>query len=87
MTCIVTNATAIQFINDKCQIQKWKSRKTALSGYYACVSHNLLLMSLGVDTHTHILTHEQKQFQEPGACGLWLHVPGLKIFFELITVM
>ena len=31
---------------------KWKSRKTALSGYYACVSRDLLLMTSG-RTHTH----------------------------------
>ena len=50
---IVTKATAIQFIDGKCHIKKWKSRKTALSGYYACVSCDLLLIPSGVDTHTH----------------------------------
>ena len=52
--CIVTKATAIQFIDNKCRIKKWKSHKTALSGYYACVSHDLLLVPSG---RTHTQTH------------------------------
>ena len=54
--CIVTKATAIQFIDGKCHIKKQKSCKTALSGYYTCVSRNLLLMPSGTDrqTDTHI---------------------------------
>ena len=51
--------------------KKRKSLKTALSGYYACVSHDLLLMALGADTqtdrHIHIHTHtdmQTKSFQE-----------------------
>ena len=79
--CIVTKATAIQFIDGKCHIKKWKSCKTALSGYYACVSHDLLLMPSGVDTH--MQTYQRlwtKRFQKtrhPWACGP--HAPGLKI--------
>ena len=56
---IVTKATAIQFIDGKCYIQKQKRRKTALSGYYACVSCDLLLMLSGADTHTR--THSNVQ--------------------------
>ena len=53
MTCIVTKATAIQFIDGKCHIKEQKSYETALSGYYTCVTHDLLLlMSSGADTHT-----------------------------------
>ena len=55
MTHIVTKATHIQFINSKkCHIKKRKSRKTALSGYYTCVSRCLLLMPSGVDTYINI---------------------------------
>ena len=50
---IVTKATAIQFIDGKCHTQKQKSSKTALTGYYAYVSRDLLLMPSGADTHTH----------------------------------
>ena len=50
---IVTKATAIQFIDSKCHIKKRKSRKIALSGYYACVSRDLLLVPSVADTHTH----------------------------------
>ena len=35
MMRIITKATAIQFIDEECHIKKRKSRKTALSGYYA----------------------------------------------------
>ena len=49
----VTKATRIQFIDGKCQSKKWKSRKTALSSYYICLSHDLLLMPSGADTHTY----------------------------------
>ena len=50
MTCSVTKATPIQLINGNCHIKKWKCRKTALSGYYACCSCDLLLKPLGVPT-------------------------------------
>ena len=49
----VTKAMIIQFIDGKCHIMKRKSCKTVLSGYYTCVSRDLLLMALGADTHTH----------------------------------
>ena len=85
---IVTTAMAIQFIDGKCHIKKRKSHKTTLSDYYACVSHDLLLMPSEVDTHTHahIPTHEQKRFQEtrharPKATHAWFkkrHIPCLK---------
>ena len=56
MMHIVTKATPIQFIDSKCHIKKWKSRKTALSGYYACLSCDLLLMPVEARTHTHTHT-------------------------------
>ena len=65
----VTKAMAIQFIDGKCHIMKRKSRKTVLSGYYTCVSRNLLLMASGAGTHTHISTGEQKRFQETRRVG------------------
>ena len=54
MMCWVTKATKatpIYFIDGKCHIKKLKSCKTALTGYYACFSCELLLMPLEVDTH------------------------------------
>ena len=68
MTHTVTKAMDIQFINGKCHIKKRKSRKTALSGYYTCVSRELLLMASGANTqtdtqtctYTHMLTRKQK---------------------------
>ena len=78
--CTVTKATAIQFIDGKCHIMKWESRTTALSGYYACISCDLLLMASGVDTQTdtHIPMHGQKQYQEtrrmwPSAACTWFN--------------
>ena len=78
----VTKATPIQFINSKSHIKKRKDRKTALSGYYACLSRDLLLMASGADTHAHTHTHTRKHtdirgrndFKKPGAS-----TPGLKI--------
>ena len=75
--CIVTKAMAIQFIDGKCHIKKWKSHETALSGYYACVSLDLLLVSSGAGTHTHTHTHTHKHtdvrgqndFKKPGVRG------------------
>ena len=69
---------AIQFIDGKCHVMKRKSLKSALSGYYACVSCDLLLMPSGADTQTdtHIPTCKHKRFQEtrlaqPSAMHAW----------------
>ena len=72
MMCCVTKPLSIQFINGKCHVKKQKSCRIGLTEYYACFSHELLLMPSG-QTHTHI--HQlsgQKQFQENR------HVPSLK---------
>ena len=61
--------------------KKQSSRKTSLSGYYECLSHDLLLMASGADTH--MQTYQcanQSNFKKPGTHGLWLHVPGLKTY-------
>ena len=70
---IVTKATAIQFIDGKCHIKKQKSLKIALSGYYACVSRDLLLVPLGADTNANIPTFADK-ISRNQACA-----PGLTI--------
>ena len=49
MTCIVTKATPIQFIDSKCH-KEMENCKTALSSYYTWLSHDLLLMPFGKDT-------------------------------------
>ena len=67
----------IQFTNGKSRIKKRRGCKNALSGYYACLSRDLLLMASGADTHTHI--HQRtwmKRFQEtrhtrPSATRAW----------------
>ena len=82
MTRTVTKATAIQFIDGKCHIMKRKSRKTALSGYYACDSRDLLLMASGAETHMYQRANKN-DFKKPGARGLWPCVPGLKIVESL----
>ena len=79
MTRTVTKATAIQFIDSKCHIM---SRKTALSGYYACVSCDLLLMASGAETHMYQRVNKN-DFKKPGAHGLWPCAPGLKIVESL----
>ena len=71
MTRIVAKAMVIQFIDGKCHIKKRKNRKTALSGYYACVSRDLLLIPSGANTHTRKHTNDRgrKDFKKPGARG------------------
>ena len=80
MTRSVTKATAIHLIVGKCHVKKQKSCKTALSGYYAWLSFDLLLMPSRADTHTHI--HQcswTKQFQETRhARAAGPSAPGLK---------
>ena len=69
MTGSVTMAAPIQFIDGESCTKKWKGRKTALSGYYTCLSRDLLLMALG-QTHTHTPTFvDENNFKKPGACG------------------
>ena len=80
---IVTKATPIQFIDSKCDIRKQKSHITVLSGYYACLSRDLLLMPLGqTHTHTHTYTHTnvcgQNNFKKPGTHGPVARTPSLK---------
>ena len=53
----ITKATLIQFTDGKSRIKKQRSRKTALSNYYACLSCDLLLMASRADTHKHTHTH------------------------------
>ena len=58
-------------------MKKRRCRKTALSGYYACFSRDLLLMPLGADTHTYKRSWT-KRFQEIR----WPRAPGLIIKFK-----
>ena len=66
-TCSVTKAMPIQFINGRSHIKKWRGHKTTLSGYYACLSRDLLLMALGADTHTYTNIRRLSNFKKPGA--------------------
>ena len=54
MVRIAIKAMVIQFTDGKCHIKQQKSHKTALSGYYACVSCDPLLIPSGADTYTHM---------------------------------
>ena len=77
----VTKATPIQFTDGKSGKKKRRGRKTALPGYYACLSRDLLLMASGADTHTHTHIHQRsltKRFQEtrrawPLAAHAWFN--------------
>ena len=68
MTYSVTKATPIQFTNGKSGIKKRRGRKTALPGYYACFSCDLLLMASG-RTHTHIPTFVNEAISRNQACA------------------
>ena len=52
----VTKATPIQFVDGKCyHINKQKSCKNDLCGYYVWFSHDLLLIPLGVEAYKHAI--------------------------------
>ena len=78
----VTKVTPIEFTDGKSGTKKRRGRKAALPVYYACLSRDLLLMASGADTHTHTYTNVRgpNDFKKPGARGLWLRTPGLKIY-------
>ena len=70
----VTKATPIYFINGK----KLKNYRSGLSNHAGPISHHIMTMGINfvdggqTDTQIHILTHEQRQFQETRharACG------------------
>ena len=70
--CSVTKATLVQFIDGKCHIKKQKNHETALSGYYTCLSRDLLRINVLGGGHTHI--HQRswmKQFQETRHVQAW----------------
>ena len=71
MTSSVTKAMHIQFIDGRSYIKKQRSSKTALPGYYACLSRDLLLRPSRVDTHTDTYTNVrgQNDFKKPGMYG------------------
>ena len=71
--CRVTKAAPIQFINSRCYIKKRKSCKPCLSGYYACSSHDLLLMPSGqTHTHTHTpMSADETISRNQAHMGLW----------------
>ena len=50
-------------------IKKWRRHKTALSGYYSCLSHDLLLIPSRVGTHTHTLTFVDEMISKNQACA------------------
>ena len=72
-------ATPIQFTDGKSGTKKRRGRKTALPGYYACLSRDLLLMASGADTHTYTNVRRRNNFKKPGTRGLRPRAPGLKI--------
>ena len=58
MTCSLTKATHISFINGKCHIKKQKSYKIGLTGFYMYLSHESLVVPSGwTHTHVHTYTH------------------------------
>ena len=71
MMCSVTKVTPIHFIDGKCNIKQLKSKKsqkTSLFNHTRSMSHHIMPLVInaigGGHTYTHILMHEQRQFQE-----------------------
>ena len=60
-------------------MKKQKSLKTALSGYYLCVLHDMLLMPSGADTQTYSNVWGWNVFKKPSVHLPQSHVPGLKV--------
>ena len=54
MMCCIIKAMSMHFIDSKCHIKKMKTCRTGLTGY-RCLSSDLLLMQMGIDTH--VCTH------------------------------
>ena len=67
-------------------MKKRRRRKTTLSSYYTCFSHDLLLMPSGADTHTYTNVRGLNTFKKPGACGQRPSAPGLKLVIKLKVV-
>ena len=93
MTCWVTKAMPIYFINGKCYIkvsykatEKWKSRETCyptIHGLYHIISCHWLLLPSVVDTQTdrHTYWHDnQNNFNKPDA-HFSQSVPGLISYY------
>ena len=64
-------------------IQRNGKAVNALSGYYACISRELLLMPLGMYTHTHTPMFVDETISRNQARVA--HVPGLKTYLNTIT--
>ena len=77
MTCCITKATAVHFIDSKYHIKKLKSCRTGLANHKGSTSHHILPLVINSfwGEHTRIPMCRRKQFQET-----W-QVPGLKNFF------
>ena len=78
MTCFITKAPPINSIDSKCHIERLKSSKTYLIGYYSdFISREWFLIAWGW-THTRACTHtdfpDKRNFKKPGG----QHAPGLK---------
>ena len=90
-TSCVKMATPIHFIDGNCcmkLLKAGKSRKTCLTNRTWSISHHitpLVINGLGGrhtdrQTHTHAYRHaNQNNFKKPGARGLRLRAPGLKM--------
>ena len=75
----VTKAMPIQLIDGRSHMKKWRCCKTALSGYYAYFSCDVLLIPLGADTHTNTPTFADETISRNQARAAFGHAPGLKI--------
>ena len=79
MTCCVTKAMPIHFIDNKChikQLKSGKSRKTWLTNHTWSISHH---WSQG-QGHTHIHTYQRmnkSNFKKPGVPACGRHTPGV----------
>ena len=70
MTCCVTKAMPIYFINGKCHIKQLKSVKSHKNGLYHAIPHHWIIMHLEADTtHRHTNGHmNQSNFKKTGTC-------------------
>ena len=90
ITRLVTKATPISYIKRKCHINKLKSNRTHLIGYWGFISSELFSIAWGADTYTNTHTHtcidfpDKSNFKKPATkkwdAVFFMSIPTIKYY-------